>query len=135
MRTLNLIVGSTETLTVTYDPTVSDDNISSPLFESDNPEVASVNYETGLVEALKKGTANITVTVYDYTTDEEYSATCTVTVVEVEPVAMYRLYNPNEFANNHNYTADIAERDNLINLGWRDEGTGWYAISRALEEA
>ncbi|MCR5048820.1 MAG: Ig-like domain-containing protein [Saccharofermentans sp.] len=123
--TLNLIVDSSSTLTVTYDPTVYDDTISSPLFESDNPEVASVNYETGLVEARKEGTATITVTVYDYTTDEMYSATCTVTVVEVEPVAMYRLYNPN--SGDHFYTADDAEAENLINLGWNDEGIGWIA--------
>ena len=125
--TLNLIAGSTETLTVTYDPTVYDDTISSPLFLSDNPEVASVNAETGLVEALKEGTATITVSVFDATLGKDLSATCTVTVVEVEPVAMYRLYNPN--SGEHFYTADTAERDNLVSLGWNNEGIGWIAPS------
>ena len=125
--TLNLIAGSTETLTVTYDPTVYDDLTSSPSFYSDNPEVASVNAETGLVEALKEGTATITVTVYDATLGKDLSATCTVNVTEVEPVAMYRLYNPN--SGEHFYTADTAERDNLESLGWNNEGIGWIAPS------
>lgn len=42
-------------------------------------------------------------------------------------VAVYRLYNPNAFANNHHYTVSKAERDNLIKLGWKDEGIGFYA--------
>lgn len=39
--------------------------------------------------------------------------------------AMYRVYNPN--SGEHFYTADTAERDNLISLGWKDESTAWYA--------
>ena len=38
---------------------------------------------------------------------------------------MYRLYNPN--SGEHFYTANPAERSNLISLGWNDEGIGWYA--------
>lgn len=38
---------------------------------------------------------------------------------------MYRLYNPN--SGEHFYAANLAERDNLKRLGWRDEGVGWYA--------
>lgn len=44
-----------------------------------------------------------------------------------ERVAVYRLYNPNAFANNHHYTVSEAERDNLIKAGWRYEGIGFYA--------
>ena len=40
-------------------------------------------------------------------------------------VPMYRLYNPN--SGEHFYTAYEAERNNLISLGWNDEGVGWYA--------
>ena len=38
---------------------------------------------------------------------------------------MYRLYNPN--SGEHFYTGDLAERNNLISLGWNDEGIGWVA--------
>ncbi|MDR2977804.1 MAG: C39 family peptidase [Streptococcaceae bacterium] len=40
-------------------------------------------------------------------------------------ISMYRLYNPN--SGEHFYTAIPFERDQLINSGWRDEGTGWSA--------
>ncbi len=40
-------------------------------------------------------------------------------------VDMYRLYNPN--SGEHFYTADLNERNYLINLGWNDEGVGWVA--------
>ena len=38
---------------------------------------------------------------------------------------MYRLYNPN--SGEHFYTANVAERDGLINEGWHFEGLGWTA--------
>ncbi len=41
---------------------------------------------------------------------------------------LFRLYNPNEFANNHHYTTDAGERDILLSLGWLDEGISWYGI-------
>ena len=40
-------------------------------------------------------------------------------------VEIHRLYNPN--SGEHFYTADDAEAENLINLGWNDEGIGWIA--------
>ena len=42
-----------------------------------------------------------------------------------DKVAMYRLYNPN--SGEHFYTAGESERGNLVNLGWKYEGIGWYA--------
>jgi Rib/alpha/Esp surface antigen-like repeat protein len=42
---------------------------------------------------------------------------------ETEP--MYRLYNPN--SGEHFYTASGGERDHLVRVGWRSEGTGWTA--------
>ena len=43
---------------------------------------------------------------------------------------IYRLYNPNcQGAGSHYYTADEAERDHLVRLGWKDEGVGWYRYS------
>ena len=38
---------------------------------------------------------------------------------------MYRLYNPN--SGEHFYTKNGAERDMLKQVGWKDEGVGWYA--------
>ena len=38
---------------------------------------------------------------------------------------MYRLYNPN--SGEHFYTASGGERDHLVRVGWRSEGTGWTA--------
>lgn len=37
--------------------------------------------------------------------------------------AVYRIYNPN--GGNHHFTLSKAEADNLIRLGWRNEGIGW----------
>lgn len=47
----------------------------------------------------------------------------------LRPVApcFYRQYNPNAKAGLHNYTTSAAERDALINAGWKDEGIAWYA--------
>ena len=41
-------------------------------------------------------------------------------------VPVYRVYNPNAFANNHHYTTNYAEAQYLISIGWKDEGIGWY---------
>lgn len=43
------------------------------------------------------------------------NATCT----------MHRLYNPN--SGEHFYTANDVEKNNLVSLGWKYEGTGWTA--------
>lgn len=37
---------------------------------------------------------------------------------------MYRLYNPKARA--RHYTTSIAEKNNLISVGWRYEGIAWY---------
>jgi len=42
---------------------------------------------------------------------------------------VYREYNPNAYANNHNYTADTNEHKTLLSYGWKDEGIAWYALS------
>ncbi|MBQ9608246.1 MAG: hypothetical protein IJV15_02225 [Lachnospiraceae bacterium] len=38
---------------------------------------------------------------------------------------MYRLYNPN--SGEHFYTANEDEKNNLVNVGWKYEGIGWYS--------
>lgn len=44
---------------------------------------------------------------------------------------MYRLYNPN--SGEHFYTASTAERDNVIEAGWNDEGVGWTAPGSGIQ--
>lgn len=44
---------------------------------------------------------------------------------EASTVEMYRLYNPN--TSEHFYTVSLAERDQLIVVGWHYEGIGWVA--------
>lgn len=38
---------------------------------------------------------------------------------------MHRVYNPN--SGEHFYTANVAEKNNLVKVGWRYEGIGWVA--------
>lgn len=41
---------------------------------------------------------------------------------------IYRLYNPYSTTASHHYTANAAEANSLIRLGWRYEGIGWYGL-------
>ena len=61
----------------------------------------------------------------DYFTNEPYL--CLHFMATFGEVNMYRLYNPN--SGEHFYTANEAERNTLIGLGWNDEGIGWIAPS------
>ena len=69
---LSLTVGGTETLTATVAPDNATDK--TVTWTSSNPSVATV--ENGVVTAVAPGTATITVT----TQDNNYTASCTVTV-------------------------------------------------------
>lgn len=46
-----------------------------------------------------------------------------------EAVSVYRVYNPNAFANNHHYTKDASEHAALVAQGWVDEGVSWHGIA------
>ena len=48
---------------------------------------------------------------------------------ENQTVKVLRQYNPNAYANNHNYTTSQYEFDHNISLGWQDEGIAWYAAA------
>lgn len=48
-----------------------------------------------------------------------------VSVPDTNSRAMYRLYNPN--SGEHFYTLNVGEKENLVSLGWNDEGIGWRA--------
>ena len=73
---LTLEVHATDTLTATITPEDATDK--SVVWVSDNETIATV--ENGVVTAVAKGTANITVT----TVDGNFTATCIVTVTEVQ---------------------------------------------------
>lgn len=42
-----------------------------------------------------------------------------------EAAMIYRVYNPN--SGEHHYTSNIGERDNLVKVGWANEGEAWDA--------
>lgn len=41
---------------------------------------------------------------------------------------LYRQYNANQYAWNHNFTTSFKETDFLTKNGWKDEGIAWYGI-------
>ncbi len=47
---------------------------------------------------------------------------------KAEGVPVYRLYNPYAATATHHYTKDAQEANKLIDLGWKYEGIGWYAV-------
>lgn len=46
-------------------------------------------------------------------------------VQAADQVAMQRLYNSN--TREHFYTASASERGHLVNVGWQNEGIGWFS--------
>lgn len=83
-NTLNLQVGATGQLNATVAPAEADQGVN---WSSDNEEVATVD-NTGLVTAVKEGSANITATSSE---DNTKSASCAVTVSVPEPEAPQNL--------------------------------------------
>ena len=79
---------------------------------SSNSNIAEIR--DGKVYGKKKGTCQITVNISGITK----TVNCTVATG-----MMYRLYNPN--SGEHFYTADPAEKDNLVRVGWNYEGLAW----------
>ncbi|MGM0258465.1 immunoglobulin-like domain-containing protein [Enterococcus sp. AZ102] len=47
---------------------------------------------------------------------------------ETKGYTMYRLYNPNN--GEHFYTKNTQEQQQLVRVGWKDEGIGWFAPSK-----
>lgn len=43
-------------------------------------------------------------------------------------VAVYRGFNPHATVATHHYVTNRSELDNLLALGWMDEGTAWYGL-------
>lgn len=48
---------------------------------------------------------------------------------EGNTLPVWREYNPNQEANNHNYTINHKEHRILTQMGWNNENIGWYALS------
>ena len=65
-----------------------------------------------------------------YLTDNGWSAEPVAfnTATEEEGRPMYRLRNPNATVGAHHFTMSEEERDHLIDIGWIDEGIGWYSV-------
>lgn len=50
-------------------------------------------------------------------------------------VPLYRQFNPNvdptapvNNSGSHNYTTSLSEHNQLVSVGWHDEGVGWYGV-------
>lgn len=54
-----------------------------------------------------------------------FTAKFTKNAPPVTKVTMFRLYNKN--SGEHFYTKTAAEKNNLVKVGWKYEGIGWYA--------
>ncbi|MEE8841675.1 MAG: GBS Bsp-like repeat-containing protein [Eubacteriales bacterium] len=55
----------------------------------------------------------------------KYFGSTQFTVAGEESLSMYRLYNPN--SGEHFFTSSQSERDHLVSVGWKYEGTAWKA--------
>lgn len=82
------------------------------------------DYSIAYANNTKVGTATITLT-----GKGNYTGTKTATFAIVGSIQMFRLYNPN--SGEHFYTADQAEKNNLVSVGWRYEGIGWTAPEKS----
>lgn len=45
---------------------------------------------------------------------------------------IYVAYNPNAQSGTHNYTGNLYEENNLINLGWKYKAVAWNAVSLSV---
>ncbi len=112
----------------TYDGTAKEPSVTATL--GDKALVKDADYTVSYADNVNAGTATATITGIN-----NYKGTASATFAiaqdntpEPEPVAlqpMYRLYNP--YSGEHFYTASAAERDNLMDFGWQDEGVCWIA--------
>lgn len=50
------------------------------------------------------------------------------TASEVSAATLLRVYNPN--SGEHHYTANTNERNHLVKVGWRNEGTAWQTPTK-----
>ena len=78
------------------------------------------DYTVSYKNNVKAGTATVIVKGHG-----KYEGTITKSFKILPSKVVYRLYNPN--SGEHFYTLSEPERNNLISVGWRNEGIGWYS--------
>ncbi|MBR1817091.1 MAG: hypothetical protein IJ763_10425 [Lachnospiraceae bacterium] len=103
--------------------------------ENQEPDDAAYTFDTtSIPTATEAGTYYVWYKVVGDDNHTDTKPVCIEVVIEeekapetsvVETVNMYRIYNPN--SGEHFYTANVAEKDKLVKLGWRYEGIGWKA--------
>jgi surface protein len=79
---------------------------------------------TGSVDVRKVGSYTLT---YSYS-GVSRKVVVTVTPFRGTPVAVYRVYNTNSGL--HHYTTSVSERDALVGMGWKSEGTSFRAAEQ-----
>ena len=116
---IELQVGSSETLTETFDPAgVTNRNVS---WSSSNPSVATVN--GGVVHAVSQGSATITVT----TEDSDKTATCSVTVTpkenEIYTITYSDTFTPAFPTSSETvHTTDTLHTDEKAGISFKEQG-------------
>lgn len=119
--TATIPYGGTETLTATVAPDGATDK--TVTWSSSDTTVATVD-ENGVVTAVALGTATITATATNGTaedTDDDFSATCAVTVEKADPTVKTAPAAVADLTYN-------GEPQDLITAGTSDDGTVQYAV-------
>jgi hypothetical protein len=93
--------------------------------DTDIATVTKADDGSGQVLAKKDGTVIITAVITDTVTGVTHEATFSMKIEAVATVLIYRMYN--SATSEHLYTANVGERDSLINNGWTFEGPAWIA--------
>ena len=119
-----ITVGKTETLVPTFTPpSATDKNVT---WESSDDAVASVDND-GLVTALAKGEAIITVT----TQDGGHQATCTVTVVEGEGGGLLNHSNITVYMGTTGAKISVTDKDPDLSISWDVSPAGIIDFAQA----
>lgn len=92
------------------------------------PALCALSFLAAPVSAVAKNTATPAATTAATTsasTQDASDGSSDKGEEEVAIVLMNRLYNP--YSGEHFYTSNVAEKNNLVSLGWKYEGIGWNA--------
>lgn len=97
---------------------------------SGNTLAEGTDYTLVYADNVNEGTASITISGKgNYSGARKVSFTIVKDQDEVNPITMHRLYNPN--SSEHFYTSSVKEKDYLVSIGWKYEGTGWTAPEKS----
>lgn len=84
-----------------------------------------VTLKPSYLETIDNGTHTIDLVFATGTASASFTVSGNTSGTVLDPVTMFRLYNPN--SGEHFYTSSAVERDNCVSVGWNDEGVGWVA--------